>query len=77
MLIKMKYVIHICMFNSCSILTSMEANEIEILKRTIEQLSNKVIILEERIITLEHEKYRHVCSPSFLIGDTFMLPREN
>ncbi len=29
MLIKMKYVIHICMFNSCSILTSMEANEIE------------------------------------------------
>lgn len=54
MLIKMKYVIHICMFNSCSILTSMEANEIEILKRTIEQLSNKVIILEERIITLEH-----------------------
>lgn len=55
----------------------MEANEIEILKRTIEQLSNKVIILEERIITLEHEKYRHVRSPSFLIGDTFMLPRDN
>jgi hypothetical protein len=30
-----------------------------------------------RIITLEHEKYRHICSPSFLIGDIFMLPREN
>ena len=51
-------------------------NEIEILKRTIEQLSHKIIILEERIITLEHEKYRHARGPSFLIGDPFMFPPE-
>lgn len=54
----------------------MESNEIEILKITIEQLKHKIIILEERIIKLEREKYRHARGPSFLIGDPFTFPPE-
>jgi hypothetical protein len=52
-------------------------NEIEILERTIEQLTQKLIILEERIAFLEREKYRHTRGPSFLIGEPFtFLPEQ-
>jgi hypothetical protein len=47
------------------------------LEKTIEQLTQKLIILEERIAFLEREKYRHTRGPSFLIGDPFtFLPEQ-
>jgi hypothetical protein len=53
-------------------------NEIEILERTIEQLTQKLIILEERISFLEREKYRHERGPSFLIGVPYtFLPEQD
>jgi len=72
-----KIYLKLCIY--LSILTSMDknSNEIEILKRTIEQLGHKIIILEERVVTLEREKYRTARSPSFLIGDPFtFLPEQ-
>lgn len=52
--------------------------KIERLETIIENLSHKIIILEERIMTLEREKYsRFSRTPSFLTGDPFMFPPES
>lgn len=51
--------------------------KIVILERTIEELTQKLIILEERISSLEREKYRYSRTPSFLIGDPFTFPPEH
>jgi hypothetical protein len=50
--------------------------KVVILERTIEQLTQKFIILEERIAFLEREIYRYSRTPSFLIGDSFTFPPE-
>lgn len=52
--------------------------KIERLEKIIESLSHKIIVLEERIMTLENEKYsRFSRTPSFLTGDPFMFPPES
>jgi hypothetical protein len=52
--------------------------KIERLETIIENLSHKMVILEQRIMTLEREKYsRFSRTPSFLTGDPFMFPPES
>lgn len=63
--------------NKENILESTDV-KIERLETMIENLSHKVIVLEERIMTLEREKYsRFSRTPSFLTGDPFMFPPES
>ena len=59
--------------------TLFDSSDIKIqrLEKLIENLSHKIILLEERIMTLEREKYtRFSRTPSFLTGDPFMFPPE-
>lgn len=48
----------------------------QLLERKIEELSNTIIILQERITTFERERYRFSRTPSFLTGDPFVFPPE-
>lgn len=60
--------------------TTFDLSEVKIqrLEKMIEDLSHKIVILEERIMTLEREKYsRFSRTPSFLTGDPFMFPPES
>jgi hypothetical protein len=58
--------------------SEQEANDrrFHLLERKIEELSNTIIILQERITTLERERYRFSRTPSFLTGDPFIFPPE-
>ena len=59
--------------------TTFDLSEVKIkrLEKMIEDLSHKIVILEERVMTLEREKYnRFSRTPSFLTGDPFVFPPE-
>lgn len=49
----------------------------KLLERQISELNNTIVILQERITSLERSNYRYSRTPSFLTGDPFMfLPEQ-
>lgn len=54
--------------------TEENNTRIHLLERKVDELYNMIILLQERITTLEREKYRFSRTPSFLTGDPFMFP---
>lgn len=53
-----------------------EENDVrfKLLERKVDELHNIITILQERITTLENERYRFSRTPSFLTGDPFVFP---
>lgn len=50
--------------------------KIHLLERKVEELSNMMVLLQDRITYLERSNYRYSRTPSFLMGDPFMFPPE-
>jgi hypothetical protein len=50
--------------------------KIHLLERKVEELSSMMVILQDRITSLERSNYRYARTPSFLTGDPFMFPPE-
>lgn len=48
--------------------------KIKLLERKVDELHNMIVLLQERITTLEGERYRFSRTPSFLTGDPFVFP---
>jgi hypothetical protein len=44
------------------------------LERKVDELNNIIILLQERVNTLERERHRFSRTPSFLTGDPFIFP---
>jgi len=48
----------------------------KLLERKVNELHNMIVLLQDRIASLERTNYRNVRGPSFLTGDPFMFPPE-
>lgn len=55
-----------------------EENEarMKLLERKVNELHNMIVLLQDRITSLERSNYRSARGPSFLTGDPFMFPPE-
>lgn len=49
---------------------------IHLLERKVDELHNMIVLLQDRITSLERSNYRYSRTPSFLTGDPFMFPPE-
>jgi hypothetical protein len=51
--------------------------KVDSLERTVQQLMEKIIVLEERIKVIERNTYqRYSRGPSFFTGDPYIFPPE-
>jgi hypothetical protein len=68
--------INICPINPVKSEEDEMKLKIHLLERKVEELTNMMVLLQERITSLERTNYRSMRGPSFLTGDPFMFPPE-